>query len=223
MDKNNRHSVVKHQRLYRLSAICFAVLIVLFSFFAGTNPNLFQYHIIGWHKMPSAPSNIIYQQTHSDCGPAALANVFQHYDIPFNLSHIAKEAGTDSIGTSLKALKDIAIRNGLNAEGWKYNWEDFKTAQKPVIAFINGNHFVMVEESNNNSVIMIDPSRGRLKMKTEKFKRIWQGETLQIERAPRMNQDALINRERSIVLHSTITGGKLPTQRGDFLPQLKEE
>ncbi|MBC8346391.1 MAG: hypothetical protein ISR82_00190 [Candidatus Marinimicrobia bacterium] len=160
-----------------------ALFIMILSYFVGTNPLVIQYHIIGWNKLPSDNSNIIYQQTHSDCGPAALANIFQHYDIPFNLSNIAEEAGTDSIGTSLKALKRIAIKKGLNAEGWKYNWKDFNSSQKPVIAFINGNHFVMIEKSNDETVVMVDPSRGRLKMKAEKFKRIWQGETLQIARA----------------------------------------
>ncbi len=139
--------------------------------------------IVGWQ--PVQGGNIIRQAGKSDCGPAALMNVFKHYGIKASFKEIETIAGINAEGTSMLGLKRMAELKGLNARGWKYIWSDFLEARKPVIAFVRGNHYVVIEKANEDYVQMIDPAIGRLKMKSKKFKRIWQGETLQIERADR--------------------------------------
>jgi len=127
---------------------------------------------------------VVFQKGKSDCGPAALLYVFKHYGIKSTIEQIEAVAGTNEIGTSMLGLKKMAELKGLNAVGWKYTWGDFKSKQLPVIAFVNGNHYVVVDSIiENRELIIIDPTRGRLKMNKQKFKKIWQGETLQIEKA----------------------------------------
>lgn len=46
----------------------------------------------------------------------------------------------------------------------------------------------------------------------KEIKRVWQGETLQIERAPRKNRDTLSNRGHGMKLHPLLTSGNLVKQ-----------
>lgn len=129
-------------------------------------------------------SDLVLQAHQNDCGPAALLNVFRKYRIPSSLKEIKRIAGTNGKGTSMLGLKRAVELKGLEAQGWLYTWEDFQQAPLPMIAFVRGNHYVVVESiTESGSVIVLDPAIGRLQYRLEKFRRIWRGEALQIGRA----------------------------------------
>lgn len=137
-------------------------------------------------------NDVILQKEDNDCGPAALMNVFAHYGIESSLEEIEVVAGTSEQGASILGLKEMAEIKGLKAEGWKYTWEDFQNVTFPVIAFVQGNHYIVVESiRDERTLIVVDPAIGRLKMSRRKFGRIWSGETLQIEKAD-SNESALL-------------------------------
>lgn len=129
-------------------------------------------------------NDIIFQEGKTDCGPAALLNVFHHYKIESTLDEIEEFAATTDQGTSMLGLKEAAELKGLRAEGWKYTWGDFQSIPLPSIVFIRGNHYAVVESfGDRGSLIILDPAIGRLEMTEKKFRRIWSGETLQIKKA----------------------------------------
>jgi ABC-type bacteriocin/lantibiotic exporter with double-glycine peptidase domain len=122
---------------------------------------------------------VVLQDKQNDCGPAALKMVFDHYDIPSTLAEIEQSVGLTAKGSSMLALKEMAELKGLRAEGWRYTLEDFLKAPKPVILFVDGDHFAVVDSvTANNDVVMRDPAIGKLKLPLKKLSRIWKGETL---------------------------------------------
>ena len=129
-------------------------------------------------------NGVVLQKENNDCGPAALMNIFIYYGIESTLEEIKAIIETKEQGSSMFGLKEMAELKGLKAEGWKYSWIDFQQVVLPVIAFVRENHYVVVELiSNDGSLIIVDPAYGRIKISQKKFKKIWNGETLQIEKA----------------------------------------
>ncbi len=165
-----------------ISTVTFALIIIaIISLFTINNPQRIGEYFLGYEYLDK--QNVFLQKGKSDCGPAALMNVFKKYGIESSLEEIELIAGTTETGTSMLGLKQMAELKGLKATGWKYTWEDFSKTTLPVIAFVRGNHYVVVDSIYNNGHLrIIDPAVGRVNMSKRKFKRIWSGETLQIER-----------------------------------------
>jgi ABC-type bacteriocin/lantibiotic exporter with double-glycine peptidase domain len=60
-------------------------------------------------------------------------------------------------------------------------------APKPCIAWVYGNHFVVVTRATEKAVWISDPGnkrQGERKLKAEEFQRMWAGHTLEVT-APR--------------------------------------
>lgn len=129
-------------------------------------------------------NNVVLQQEHSDCGLAALANLFAHYGMETSLEEIKSNVETTEKGTSMLQLRQMAEIKGLKAQGWKYSWEDFQNTTLPAIVFVRGNHYVVVESIHDDeSLVVVDPAIGRLRVSVRSFRRIWSGETLRIQKA----------------------------------------
>ncbi|MBM3762925.1 MAG: hypothetical protein FJW36_22080 [Acidobacteria bacterium] len=50
-----------------------------------------------------------------------------------------------------------------------------------MVAFVSGNHFVVVDEVDNKRVVVRNPALGRIAYQPETFNRMWRGEVLIIE------------------------------------------
>ncbi|MEE9166384.1 MAG: cysteine peptidase family C39 domain-containing protein [Candidatus Neomarinimicrobiota bacterium] len=143
----------------------------------GIPPMLSDYTYLG-------NDDVILQQEDSDCGPAALMNVFVHYGIGASIEKVKTFVGTMENGTSMLKLKQMAELKGLSAEGWIYMWEDFRKIDLPAIVLLRSNHYVVVESiPNERELILIDPAIGRMMISQREFLRIWSGETLQMQKA----------------------------------------
>jgi ABC-type bacteriocin/lantibiotic exporter with double-glycine peptidase domain len=122
---------------------------------------------------------VVLQDKQNNCGPAALKMVFDYYGIPSTLAEIEQSVGLTAKGSSMLALKEMAELKGLRAEGWRYTLKDFLKAQMPVIVFVNGDHFAVVDSiTEHKEILMRDPALGRLKLPAKRLPNIWNGETL---------------------------------------------
>lgn len=132
---------------------------------------------------------VILQDKRNNCGPAALKMVFDHYGIVSTLAEIENKVGLTEKGSSMLALKEMAELKGMRAEGWRLTLEDFlfrfaesRTTGKfpePVIVFVQGDHFAVVDSVNgNDEIIMRDPAIGKLRIPAKNLPRMWKGETL---------------------------------------------
>lgn len=158
-----------------------SIILGITTLFNIENPQKIINHLKGYEYL--GKQNVFFQKGKSDCGPAALMNVFQHYGIESSLDEIQLISGTTTHGTSMLGLQQMAEIKGLKATGWHYTWKDFMRATLPIIVFMDNDHYTVVDSFyNDGDLRIIDPARGVLKMSKRKFNRIWSGETLQIER-----------------------------------------
>ena len=129
---------------------------------------------------------VIFQSRSNNCGVAALLMVLEHHGVKSLQQEIKQRAELLHRGTSLLALKELAKRADLEAEGWRLSFEDLKKIVFPAILFIENYHFIVVDSVDGRGVLFVrDPAVGRLAIPRRRMMEIWNGETLVITRASR--------------------------------------
>lgn len=123
---------------------------------------------------------IIKQHDITDCGPACLLSVIIYYGGFVPLNTLRESSLTDKSGTNCLNLINCAYKYGLSAKGVKLGSIDsIKENMLPCIAHVklkNGlNHFVTIYEINKNHILIMDPSRGKVKMTLKDFSQIFSG------------------------------------------------
>ncbi|MBN1397906.1 MAG: hypothetical protein JXA06_07735 [Bacteroidetes bacterium] len=123
------------------------------------------------------------QTKQNNCGPTAIKMIFDHYHIPSSINEIEQNVNLTEKGSSMLALKRMAELKGCKAEGWNLSLKDLPKNPFPAILFVNKNHYIVADSISSDQYIHIkDPAIGRLKIKIEKLKNIWDGETLIINK-----------------------------------------
>jgi ABC-type bacteriocin/lantibiotic exporter with double-glycine peptidase domain len=122
---------------------------------------------------------VVLQAHHNDCGAATLAMVLAAHGIHRDLTDLYHDLRTTEKGTSLLDLRLVSTRAGLPARSWSLSAEDLGQAPLPAIAFVSGNHFVVIRRFLDSDVMEVDdPGLGRLRWPLESFCRVWSGEVL---------------------------------------------
>jgi len=170
----------------KISIIIILTLILSFPFVSIFTVHQFIEHPDYWKKTVSffkgskylGEDGVIFQKHSNDCGPAALKMIFDHFGIPVTLEEITEKVQGKN-GSTMLSLKEMAELKGLKAEGWRYTFKDLKKIEFPAIAFVNRNHYVVILKlTDNEKIIVLDPSIGKLEYPAWRFKKIWKGETL---------------------------------------------
>jgi len=124
-------------------------------------------------------ADVIHQPRPNDCGAVCLKMVFASHGLDRDLMKLETEMGTTPEGVSLRNLRLAAEHEGLAARSWKLSAPDLLRAPLPAIAFINGDHFVVVRRRiGSDSLEVDDPALGRLHWPLKAFCSHWSGETL---------------------------------------------
>jgi len=88
------------------------------------------------------------------CGPSALVTIGRLLGVDLDETEIGSLANADAQGvTTMFDLAQAARAKGLKATGMKLALEDLRKLGKPVIVFIQGNHFTVVKEINDKGVV----------------------------------------------------------------------
>ncbi len=117
--------------------------------------------------------------THSLCGPLCLLEVCKQHKIDATIDTIKDYSGyTETNGTSMFGLYRAALNLGLPAVPVRVRIEQLKEIEKPCIAYVRNNHFTLIENIKENSVILRDPPDQPYEMPIKKFLEIWNGEAL---------------------------------------------
>lgn len=131
-----------------------------------------------------APGEVVRQQRRSDCGPAALKMVLDHWGIQdVTLAELEIATGTGPDGTSLLALKKAAEERGVTSQGLRLPVHRLREIPLPAIAHVHGDHFVVIR-STGDELVIDDPSLGRLRMSSRSFARSWDGVVLAFTSGP---------------------------------------
>jgi predicted double-glycine peptidase len=127
---------------------------------------------------PLGFDGVLRQRRANDCGAAALAMVLGSLGRPADLDVLERELLIGPRGVSMLALKDTAERHGLEAAGLRVDWKGLGRLPLPAIAFVQGDHFVVLLRAGSSHVELADPARGRLRLTRRAFERRWRGEVL---------------------------------------------
>ena len=125
-------------------------------------------------------AKIVLQSHAADCGPAALATVARFYNLNIQPDEIAKRAGTTEAGTTLSGLAQAADEIGFEATGMELSLAELKNTPLPLIAHVNGNHFIVVQSFHDGLITLLDPAVGRREIDASTFQRMWKGYVLLI-------------------------------------------
>ena len=125
----------------------------------------------------------------TDCGAACLLSVARHYRLQLPLARIRQYAGTGQSGTSVLGLVEAATRLGFVAKGVRGPIESIGRVPHPAIAHLiqkeNGQHFVVVYETDDRGVRVMDPADGAVRWwARSRFAEEWSGVLLLLVPGP---------------------------------------
>jgi ABC-type bacteriocin/lantibiotic exporter with double-glycine peptidase domain len=122
---------------------------------------------------------VFFQQSHSDCGGAALKMIFDYFGIPIEYGKLLQRLRTGPDGTTMLSIKQLAEAEGLLCEGWRLAARDLPGIPLPAVLLLRRNHFVVVASMRpGEGILILDPVRGRIRISVAKLVSVWKGETL---------------------------------------------
>ena len=118
--------------------------------------------------IPSAA--VVLQAGLNDCGIACLAMLYHRRGLKFDPGELrARLYPRPDHGVSAAALLKDAADRGISGRGIRVGAEGLEHLRLPGIAFIDGNHWVLVESVSKQIVGYVDPLFGRLRVDRQTF------------------------------------------------------
>lgn len=130
----------------------------------------------------------------SDCGPACVTMVANHYGRQVSITQMRERSGTDRNSTNLQGLIQAAESVGLDAQAVKSDGGGL-TPEVPVpcIAHVTKgpqHHFVVIYRINKKKVWVADPDPlvGKVTYSHEEFNEVWTGYLVLLSRGERFRK-----------------------------------
>jgi ATP-binding cassette subfamily B protein len=117
----------------------------------------------------------VYQVDVADCGAAALTIVCRAFGSKVSLARVRREVHTSTDGTSLAGIASGAERLGLAVRTLKASKASLDELPLPAIAHWEGNHWLVVYDTNQREVCVSDPASGLRTIPRDEFERGWSG------------------------------------------------
>lgn len=114
----------------------------------------------------------------ADCGPECLFQACKELGISATKSELRSLAKTNSKGTTMLNLAKAARAKGMEAKGQLVNYQYLQSMPSPVVAWVNGNHYVLVKDVGGAGLRVYDPNEGAALMSRQQFCGMWKGHVL---------------------------------------------
>ncbi|HVK63008.1 MAG TPA: peptidase domain-containing ABC transporter [Polyangium sp.] len=116
---------------------------------------------------PARAVPIILQGEPSECGLACLAMVASSWGLEADLAALRTKLTTTPRGLSLRMLMSLAGALGLAARPVRIGLHRLGDLKTPAILHWNMDHFVVLEKLTGDVASIVDPARGRVRMKID--------------------------------------------------------
>lgn len=128
--------------------------------------------------------NPVLQTTATDCGLACMAMVLQTHGSLINLEGLRKSVPPSAQGVSVVQLLSVANTFGLFARAVKVELDAIGDLKLPAIIHWNFNHYVVLEECDDESATIIDPSKGRMQVSLKQMSNHFTGIAVEFKKLP---------------------------------------
>lgn len=134
----------------------------------------------------------IYQIDETDSGPACLAMICRHFDLPTSLARIRQIVHTGPKGANLRSLCHGAEEAGLAARSVKTSAAYLSAMPVPAIVHTSEGHWMVLYDVGSKWISVSDPAHGLLRLGRAEFERQWSGYAVlfdYIEEGPRKEEE----------------------------------
>ena len=118
---------------------------------------------------------VVLQFDAADCAVAALASVARFYGRSVSLTFLRDVAGTGAEGTTLRGLCSAASAIGFDARPVKVSRDRVETISLPAVIHWDKNHWVVLYEVSEDTVVIGDPAVGLRKETRARLQDSWSG------------------------------------------------
>ena len=134
-----------------------------------------------WKRHRKYP--VLMQQSEMDCGPTCLTMISRYYGLHAGVNRMRERCNVGAEGTSMLGLIETLESLGFTAKGLNTASSLLNELTTPFIAHWNGNHYIVVYEVGEQSLVVADPVLGYIDtISFDKFSRHWTGLVIDIQR-----------------------------------------
>jgi NHLM bacteriocin system ABC transporter peptidase/ATP-binding protein len=134
------------------------------------------------HRRVRVPT--VLQMEITECGAASLAMVLAHYGCWVTLEELRAACAVSRDGANARSIVRAAREYGLEARGVSIELDRLPTQALPCIAYWDFAHFVVVEGTSRDGVLLNDPARGRVTVPWPEADRSFTGLVLRMAPGP---------------------------------------
>ena len=128
---------------------------------------------------PADPEGLALNVKNVECGTQSLLRVCEIFKVEATLEELNKLASLDpETGTSFLGLHQAATKLALAPKAVRLEASTLSKLSLPAIMHIGGNHFIVVEKIENNTVDLYDPNSSTKQVSLNTFLRLWTGNAM---------------------------------------------
>lgn len=145
------------------------------------------------------------QTDEKDCGLIVLTSFFKkYYKKKLNINILKSKVNYSENGISVFSLINLGEKIGLTLETLQGDFSSFLSLNidKEIIVLILDNnyyHYVIIENKDEEYVYLLDPAKGKIKLKLDDFKKKYLNIIITVEKNDQINKEYLSNKKLDLI------------------------